>query len=74
MNAAVESFIGKVIKPVAGDLNGDQEVNVGDLAILAAAYGLNSEQAGWDEKKHLDFNNDGVINIVDLVYLANLIS
>ncbi|NOU95765.1 hypothetical protein GC093_21435 [Paenibacillus sp. LMG 31456] len=73
LNAALESFKVKVNKPIEGDLNGDQVVNVGDLAILAAAYGLNSGQAGWNDKKHLDFNNDGVINIVDLVHLVKLI-
>ncbi|MCR8632216.1 fibronectin type III domain-containing protein [Paenibacillus radicis (ex Xue et al. 2023)] len=73
LNAALESFKEKVIKTIPGDLNGDQIVNVGDLAILAAAYGLTSGQEGWNDIKHLDFNNDGVINIVDLVHLANLI-
>jgi pectate lyase len=73
LNAALESFKAKVNKAVEGDLNDDQIVDVGDLAMLAAAYGLTSEQAGWNDKKHLDFNNDGVINITDLVHVASLI-
>nr|WP_181592799.1 fibronectin type III domain-containing protein [Paenibacillus sp. YN15] len=65
LNAAVDTFLGEVIKPLEG------QVDIGDLAILGAAYGLRSGAAGWNA--NLDFNQDGIIDILDLVYVANMI-
>ncbi|TVX98979.1 fibronectin type III domain-containing protein [Paenibacillus cremeus] len=73
LNATLDSFKSSVIKAIPGDLNGNQKVDVGDLGMLAAAYGLSSSQDGWNDKKYMDFNSDGVINIIDLAYLANLL-
>lgn len=65
LNAAVDTFLGKAVKPVAG------QVDIGDLGILGAAYGLKAGDEGWNA--NLDFIPDGVIDIQDLVYLANWI-
>ncbi|TVY00333.1 hypothetical protein FPZ49_33150 [Paenibacillus cremeus] len=56
---------------VPGDVNGDGVVNIGDLGMMAAAYGLTSSSPQWN--KNLDLNNDGVINIIDLAAVANLL-
>lgn len=64
----------EIYKPVIpGDFNDDNRVSVGDLALLAKAYGKTSESPDWDQVKHYDINNDGVIDIEDLVALARLI-
>jgi hypothetical protein len=49
-----------------GDANGDGKVDVGDLGILAANYGITSG-ATWDKS---DFNNDGKVDVSDLGILA----
>jgi len=49
-----------------GDANSDGVVNVSDLAILAAHYGVSSG-ATWAMG---DFNGDGAVNIKDLSILA----
>ncbi|NLE30470.1 MAG: hypothetical protein GX629_12455 [Phycisphaerae bacterium] len=48
-----------------GDANGDGEVNVGDLGILAANYG--GSEKNWSMG---DFNGDGEVNVGDLGILA----
>jgi hypothetical protein len=50
---------------IAGDANGDQMVDVGDLGILAANYSQSDKT--WAEG---DFNGDGVVDVGDLGILA----
>jgi len=76
----VETAIGgdgisvEIVKPVIpGDVNDDSRVSVGDLALVAKHYGMTSDHPDWDQVKHYDINNDGVIDIEDLVALARLI-
>jgi hypothetical protein len=52
--------------PVAGDANSDNKVDVGDLGILAANYGMTSG-ATWAKG---DFNGDGAVDVGDLGILA----
>ena len=64
----------ELYKPfIPGDVNDDSRVSVGDLALVAKAYGKTSASPDWDQVKHYDINNDGVIDIEDLVALARLI-
>jgi hypothetical protein len=51
---------------ISGDANKDGVVDVGDLGILAANYGMTSG-ATWVMG---DFNNDGVVDVGDLGILA----
>jgi len=51
-----------------GDANGDNWVDVSDLAIIANAYGTARGEAGYREGA--DFNGDGSINVMDLALLA----
>lgn len=50
--------------PKTGDINGDGQVNISDLSILAAHYG------GPGSPAQGDLNADGVVNISDLSILA----
>jgi hypothetical protein len=56
----------KSITLLSGDANLDDQVDVGDLGILAANYGLTSG-AKWDQG---DFNGDGKVDVGDLGILA----
>lgn len=52
------------------DINADGRVSVGDLGILAFSYGLSSSSLDWAQVQKMDFNHDGVIDIIDLAALA----
>lgn len=56
-----------------GDFNYDGVVDISDLGMVAAAYGMTSKDAGWSERSHMDTNGDGVIDIADLVFIAKRI-
>ncbi|MFS0723156.1 cohesin domain-containing protein [Paenibacillus sp. 1P07SE] len=64
----------EIVKPVIpGDVNNDDRVSVGDLALVAKAYGKTSSSPDWNEVKIYDINEDGKIDIEDLVALARFI-
>ena len=54
--------------PPPGDLDGDGLVTCNDLAIVKASFGKLSGQSGFDPRA--DTNKDGVVNIIDLAYVA----
>ncbi|NOV03721.1 cohesin domain-containing protein [Paenibacillus planticolens] len=68
LDAAVQAFDAKRI---SADINGQGGVTIGDLAIVAAAFGIDQVQAGWNEKA--DVNHDGKVDIVDLAIVAKAI-
>ncbi|WP_141502361.1 glycoside hydrolase family 3 C-terminal domain-containing protein [Paenibacillus luteus] len=70
LNVALQAFKQSVITAVIGDNNGDNKLSVGDLAIVAKAYGVKSTDAEWNLVKQYDYNTDGKIDIEDLVWLA----
>lgn len=64
----------EIRKPVVpGDVNDDDRASVGDLALVAKAYGKSSNSPDWNQAKKYDINNDGTIDIEDLSALARLI-
>ncbi|WP_246294506.1 cohesin domain-containing protein, partial [Paenibacillus planticolens] len=67
LEAAIQLFESKKI---TADVNGGG-VSIGDLAVVAAAYGKQQGQAGWNEKA--DVNHDGKVDIVDLAIVAKAI-
>ncbi|WP_157272695.1 cohesin domain-containing protein [Paenibacillus daejeonensis] len=69
-----DTHVVEIRKPIIpGDLNNDDRVSVGDLALVAKAYGKTSDSPDWNQFKAYDLNQDGVIDIEDLVALARLI-
>ncbi|NOU98898.1 discoidin domain-containing protein [Paenibacillus planticolens] len=60
-------------KKITTDINGGGtgSTTIGDLAMVAAAYGKQQGQAGWNEKA--DINHDGKVDIVDLAIVAKAI-
>lgn len=73
LHTALQSFKGSMIKSIEGDYNNDNRVSVGDLAIIASAYGKNNQDSNWNEYRRLDLNGDGMIDIVDISILARKI-
>ncbi|MFD0616118.1 LamG-like jellyroll fold domain-containing protein [Paenibacillus sp. GCM10027629] len=58
-------------KKISADVNGKDGITVGDLAIVAAAYGKQEGQPGWNAKA--DVNHDGKVDIEDLAIVAKAI-
>lgn len=56
-----------------GDLNGDNKVSIGDLAIVAASYGKTEADSDWEQYKKADVNQDGIVDINDLAFVAKKI-
>jgi hypothetical protein len=56
------------VPAVAGDLDGDGAVSCGDVAIVKAAYGKRSSQAGFDARA--DVVKDNLIDARDLAYVS----
>ncbi|NIK75422.1 regulation of enolase protein 1 (concanavalin A-like superfamily) [Paenibacillus castaneae] len=70
LNAAVAAFQASVL---SGDLNNDQRISIGDLGIIAAAYGKTSADPNWSQYKRADLNGDGKVDIEDIAMLARWI-
>ncbi|CAH1193143.1 3',5'-cyclic adenosine monophosphate phosphodiesterase CpdA [Paenibacillus allorhizoplanae] len=68
LEAAIQVFESKKIN---ANVNGDRSISIGDLAIVAGAFGTEQGQAAWNEKA--DVNHDGRVDIVDLAIVAKAI-
>ena len=69
-NSAGETFVPRVENAeitestgLTGDVNGDGQVNIADLVLVAGALGKTGQNAA-------DVNGDGTVNIADLVLVA----
>lgn len=71
--SALQAFKASVVTSVPGDYNADNRIGVGDLALMAESYGRTAASEGWHAVKAYDLNNDGVIDIEDLVRMARMI-
>lgn len=59
---------GTVLVTIAGDVNGDQIVNVIDLTIVSLAYGSFKGEPNYNPVA--DINEDGIVDMRDLVIVA----
>lgn len=73
LNAAVQSFSSSVNVSVPGDMNGDSRISIGDLAVVAAAYGKTSADPDWNQYNKADVNHDNKVDISDLAAVATMI-
>lgn len=55
------------------DVNGDGKISIGDLGLVAAAYGKISSDPDWAKYAKLDIVKDGKIDILDLAAVASKI-
>lgn len=70
VDQAVEQLTG-AIQVYLASVN--THASIGDLAVVAAHYGLTSIRSDWAIVKRYDFNQDNQLNIVDLVAIARKI-
>jgi hypothetical protein len=59
---------GTIIVTFIGDVEGDLKVDATDLLILSKAFASNPQKPNWN--LYCDFNNDGIIDALDLQLLA----
>jgi hypothetical protein len=52
------------------DVNHDNKISIGDLGLVAANYGKNTDSPDWEQVKQADVNRDGRIGISDLAVVA----
>jgi chitodextrinase len=57
--------------PLSSDLNSDNRISVGDLAIVASAYGKSSTDDDWAKYERADMNRSGKVDIEDLAMMAS---
>jgi hypothetical protein len=76
-NTANNNFNAGLIKvTIPGDINGDFNVTLPDLVLLANAYGTTPASGGTPPARgtwnpNADINNDGKVSLQDLVIMAN---
>ena len=73
LNKAIQTFRSSVIQFHDGDVDGNGIVNVGDLGIVGGAYERSSSSPGWEAVQHADVNQDGNIDLDDIIYLVHII-
>lgn len=57
----------------SSNINGDNKVSIGDLAMIAANYGKDSNSPDWLLVKKADVTGDNIIDLGDLVKVASQI-
>ncbi|MBB3112165.1 fibronectin type 3 domain-containing protein [Paenibacillus phyllosphaerae] len=71
LTAAMNAFAASVVVAQPGDSNQDGAYTIGDLGIVAAAYGKTNEDPQWIAVyQHYDLDHDNVIDLDDLVIVA----
>ncbi|MCR8635710.1 dockerin type I domain-containing protein [Paenibacillus radicis (ex Xue et al. 2023)] len=73
LNQAFTAFQESRLQVAAGDVSGNGIINVGDVGIVSSVYGLTSSSPDWSSFSQADVNNDGVINDLDLAFIADII-
>jgi len=59
---------GAVTVTIAGDVDGDRDVDSSDLSTLSDAYG--SEPSGSNGNSNCDINNDNKVDVLDIYYVG----
>jgi hypothetical protein len=62
-------FIDDIVRiKMSGDVNGDNKIDIEDIAIAALAFGSFPDHPRWNNQ--IDINQDGKVDIADLVLIA----
>ncbi|NOU70274.1 DUF4073 domain-containing protein [Paenibacillus sp. LMG 31458] len=71
--ASVDVTVALIAPTIPGDLNGDSRISIGDLAIVASAYGKTSASPDWNQYNKADLNHDNKVDISDLAAVVTKI-
>jgi hypothetical protein len=63
---------GSILVGMAGDINGDGQVNVSDI-VLAVSFAISSQTPTPYQLWAGDVNDDGMVNVLDIVTIVNMI-
>jgi Ca2+-binding EF-hand superfamily protein len=55
-----------------GDINGDRKIDKNDLKYIENSFGFKAGESGYNDKA--DLNEDGIINVLDLMIVAKNLS
>lgn len=69
VNATAGDVTGLVFNMVNGDADGDNEVGIGDYAVISSAYGTSLGDPSWDP--NADLNGDESVDIADYAILSS---
>lgn len=70
LSEAVQAFKESIIGTSQGDVNADEIINIGDLALAAYYYQAKEGQMHWQEAKRADVNKDYQVDSIDLAIIA----
>lgn len=68
VNATSADLTGLIFSMMNGDADGDNEVGIGDYAVLSSSYGTSVGDPNWDP--NADFNGDEAVDIADYAILS----
>ena len=69
VNATSADVTGLVFSMVNGDADGDNEVGIGDYALVSSSYGSGPGDPGW--QPNADLNGDESVDIADYAILSS---
>jgi hypothetical protein len=61
------------VPAIPEDVDGNKQIDIGDLGIVAGLIGLTSSSPNWEDHQAADVNKDNVIDVLDLQQVANKI-
>jgi len=70
LQVAMTTFWQAIVTRQPEDVNGDNRISIGDLALVAAHYSKTSESSDWSLVRLCDVNGDGRIDFLDMVSIA----
>ncbi|MGO4544105.1 DUF4962 domain-containing protein [Paenibacillus sp. 2TAB23] len=73
LTAAIAEFESHRITATIGDTNNDQLFNIADFVNIALHYGKDTTSSDWATAKKADINDDGIVDIEDLAFIASRI-
>ncbi|MEI7028145.1 dockerin type I domain-containing protein [Paenibacillus sp. y28] len=73
LSQAIQTFTNSRITEFNGDMNNDGQINKVDLEFVVEHYNKTTQSLDWSSVQKADYNQNGRIDIVDLVAIAMLI-
>lgn len=69
VNTTNSDALGVLLVMINGDIDGDNEISIGDYALLSSAFGSDPSMPNWNP--NADLNKDGSVDIGDYAVLSS---